>query len=61
MTMSVRVDVDPAGDLGQMAATLAAYQNAGVEHAVLAIATGDTTAINSLADRIANEVIPQFR
>ncbi len=61
LTMSVRVDVDLAGDLGQMAATLAAYQNAGVEHAVLAIATGDTTAINSLADRIANEVIPQFR
>ncbi len=61
LTMSVRVDVDLSGDLGQLSATLAAYQTAGVEHVVLAIGTGDTLLINSLAEGIANEVIPQFR
>lgn len=61
LTMSVRVDVAPSSDLGQLAATLAAYQTAGVEHVVLAIGTGDMSVINSLADGIANEVIPQLR
>ena len=61
LTMSVRVDVNPSSDLGQLAATLAAYQTSGVEHVVLAIGTGDTLVINNLADRMANEVIPQVR
>ena len=61
LTMSVRVDVNPSSDLGQLAATLAAYETAGVEHVVLAIATGDMSVINNLADRMANEVIPQVR
>ena len=61
LTMSVRVDVNPSSDLGQLAATLAAYETAGVEHVVLAIATGDMLVINNLADRMANEVIPQVR
>jgi hypothetical protein len=44
-----------------MAASIAAYQTAGVEHVVLALNTGDVAAITTLMERVAREVIPRFR
>jgi probable F420-dependent oxidoreductase len=48
-------------DPDQMIAGIAAYQNAGVEHIVLALNTGDTSRIRELMGDIAQRVIPQFR
>jgi alkanesulfonate monooxygenase SsuD/methylene tetrahydromethanopterin reductase-like flavin-dependent oxidoreductase (luciferase family) len=48
---------DPAG----MAAGIDAYREAGVEHLVLALNTGDVERLRELMRLIATEVIPQFR
>ena len=77
IVMSMRVDVEvqprpsgaratdqtrlPGDDPGRMAATIEAFQTAGVEHMVFALNSGDVPAITSLMERIAREVIPQFR
>ena len=77
IVMSMRVDVEvqprpsgtratdqtslPGEDPGRMAATIEAFQAAGVEHMVFALNSGDVPAITSLMERIAREVIPQFR
>ena len=51
----------PGHDLEQTALSIAAYRDAGVEHLVLALNTGDVDRIRSLMETIAAEVIPQFR
>jgi probable F420-dependent oxidoreductase len=77
LTMSIRVEVEahggassqraqnrsrlPGDDVEQMSAGIMAYQNAGVEHVVLALNTGDVVRIRSLMEDIARQVIPQFR
>ena len=77
IVMSMRVDVEvqprPSGtraadqtsllgdNPGRMAATIEAFQTAGVEHMVFALNSGDVPAITSLMERIARDVIPQFR
>jgi hypothetical protein len=38
-----------------------AYQNAGVDHIVLALNTGDVPRIRGLMEDIAQQVIPQCR
>ena len=48
---------DPAG----MAAGINAYREAGVEHLVLALNTGDAARLQHLMRLIASEVLPQFR
>jgi hypothetical protein len=48
---------DPAG----MTAGIDAYREAGVEHLVLALNTGDVPRLRELMQVIAAEVIPQFR
>jgi probable F420-dependent oxidoreductase len=77
LTMSVRVEVEahggpssqraenrsrfPGDDPEQMAASLRAYEKAGVEHVVLALNTGDIARIRTLMETIAGKVVPQFR
>ncbi len=77
ITMSMRVEVEVHGahssaraassariagdDPGQMIAALEAYQTAGIEHAVLALNSGDIPSITALMERIARDVIPHFR
>ena len=51
----------PGHDLEQTALSIAAYRDAGVEHLVLALNTGDVDRIRSLMETIAAEVIPRFR
>ncbi len=76
VTMSVRVEVEahgrpssnraqnrarlPGDDVAQMIDGIRAYQNAGVEHIVLALNTGDVPRIRELMQTIASQVIPQF-
>ncbi len=48
---------DPEG----MIATLETYAEAGLDHAVLALNSGDVPAITAVMERIAAEVIPRFR
>ena len=47
---------DPAG----MVAGIAAYRDAGVQHVVLALNTGDVGRLRELMHSIAEDVIPQF-
>ena len=77
LTMSLRVEVEahggassqraqnrsrlPGDDVEQMSAGIMAYQNAGVDHVVLALNTGDVVRIRALMEDIARQVIPQFR
>ncbi len=77
LTMSIRVEVEahgrpssrraqdrarlPGDDLDQMVAGIAAYQDSGVEHVLLALNTGDINRITELMQNIARQVIPQFR
>ncbi|MCH8281160.1 MAG: hypothetical protein IIC96_10820, partial [Chloroflexi bacterium] len=77
LTMSLRLEVEVHGrpssdraagrarlygdDPDQLAASIAAYQTAGVDHVVLALNSGDVPALNKLMDSIAREVIPRFR
>ena len=51
----------PGTDLEQTALSIAAYRDAGVEHLVLALNTGDVGQIRSLMESLASETIPQFR
>ena len=51
----------PGGDLEQTALSIAAYREAGVEHLVLALNTGDVGRIRSLMEELAEHAIPQFR
>ena len=76
LAMSLRVEVEAHGgpsssraagrarisvdDPDAMAASIAAYETAGVQHVVLALNTGDVDIITSLMETIAQEVIPRF-
>jgi probable F420-dependent oxidoreductase len=77
LTMSVRVEVEahgrpsshrtqsrtrfPGDDVDRMIAGIRAYQEAGVEHIVLALNSGDVPRITELMESIAQKVMPQFR
>ena len=77
ITMSMRMEVEVHGgpssaraasrarvsgdDPGQIVAALEAYRSAGVEHAVLALNSGDVPSIKTLMERIARDVVPHFR
>ena len=51
----------PGDDMGAIRAGLEAYANAGVEHFVLALNSGDVAALSRLMGRISDEVIPDFK
>lgn len=51
----------PGGNPAMMTASIQAYQDAGVDHIVLALNSGDVPAIKRLMETIANEVLPEFR
>ena len=51
----------PGDDMGGLRAGLEAFREAGVEHFVLALNSGDIPALRSLMAKIADEVIPAFR
>ena len=77
LTMSARVEVEATGgpssdraanrarisgnDLEQAAIAIAAYRDAGVEHLVLALNTGEVGRIRSLMADLASQALPQFR
>ena len=77
LTMSARVEVEahggpsgaraadrariPGHDPGAMVAAIAAYRDAGVQHIVLALNTGDAARIRELMQLIAAHVMPHFR
>ncbi len=77
LTMSARVEVEATGgpssdraanrarisgnDLEQAAISIAAYRDAGVEHLVLALNTGEVGRIRSLMEDLASQALPQFR
>ena len=77
LTMSIRVEVEvhgrpsssrassrarlPGDHLEHLLAGLRAYENAGVDHIVLALNSGDMTQIRALMENIAQQVIPQLR
>jgi probable F420-dependent oxidoreductase len=76
LAMSLRIEVEAHGgpsssrsagrarisgdDPDAIAASLAAYETAGVQHVVLALNTGDVDTITRLMETIAREVIPRF-
>ena len=51
----------PGHDVEQTALSVAAYRDAGVEHLVLALNTGDVGRIRELMESLATDTIPQFR
>ena len=51
----------PGDNPEMMVAGLKAYQDAGVDHFVLALNSGDVSALKRLMERIAAEVLPEFR
>jgi hypothetical protein len=77
LTMSIRVEVEvhgrpsshrassrtrlPGDNLEHLLAGLRAYENAGVDHIVLALNSGDMTQIRALMENIAQQVMPQLR
>jgi len=77
LTMSIRVEVEahgrassqraqnrsriPGDSVEQMIAGLSAYQDAGVDHVVLAANTGDVSRIRAIMEDMAQKVMPQFR
>ena len=77
LTWSIRVEVEvhggpssersagrsrlPGNDPAGMAAAIEAYGNAGVEHVILALNSGDVDGITRVMETVANEVIPQLR
>jgi alkanesulfonate monooxygenase SsuD/methylene tetrahydromethanopterin reductase-like flavin-dependent oxidoreductase (luciferase family) len=77
LTMSIRVEVEahgrassqraqqrsrlPGDNVEQMIASLSAYQQAGVDHVVLAVNTGDVSRIRAIMEDLAQKVMPQFR
>ena len=44
-----------------MAAAIEAYGNAGVEHVILALNSGDVDSLTRVMETVGTEVIPQFR
>ena len=76
LVMSVRVEVEahggpssqraadrsrlPGDDPAGMVAGITAFQEAGVQHIVLALNTGDVRRLRELMHSIASDVIPQF-
>lgn len=77
ITMSARIEVEvhgepssqraasrarlPGDDPGAIRAGIEAYREAGVEHMVLALNSGDIPALRRLMSVIADEVLPSFR
>jgi probable F420-dependent oxidoreductase len=77
LVMSARVEVEahggpssqraadrsrlPGDDPSAMIAGIAAYRDAGVQHIVLALNTGDVERLRTLMRVISEEVVPQFR
>jgi probable F420-dependent oxidoreductase len=77
LVMSVRVEVEVHGrpssqraqsrsrlsgsDMDDLVAGIKAYENAGVEHIVLALNSGDIPQLTALMGDIAKRVMPQFR
>ena len=77
ITMSARIEVEvhggpssqraasrarlPGDDMGALRAGLEAYGEAGVEHFVLALNSGDIAALRQLMATISEEVLPAFR
>ena len=51
----------PGNHPEMMVAGIKAYQDAGVDHMVLALNSGDVSALNRLMETIAAEVMPEFR
>jgi probable F420-dependent oxidoreductase len=51
----------PGDNPEMMVAGIKAYQDAGVDHIVLALNSGDVSALKRLMETIAAEVIPEFR
>ena len=51
----------PGDDPAMMTASIKGYQDAGVDHMVLALNSGDVTALKRLMETIASEVLPEFR
>ena len=51
----------PGNDLEQAALSIADYRDAGVEHMVLALNTGDADRIRELMETFATDIVPQFR
>ena len=51
----------PGDDMGALRAGLEAFSEAGVDHFILALNSGDIPALRSLMAKIADEVIPAFR
>lgn len=51
----------PGDDMGALRTGLEAFREAGVEHFILALNSGDIQALHSLMAKIADEVIPAFR
>ena len=51
----------PGDDMGALRAGLEAFKEAGVDHFILALNSGDIPAIRSLMAKIADEVIPAFQ
>ena len=51
----------PGDDPAMMVASIKAYQEAGVGHVVLALNSGDISALKRLMESIASEVLPEFR
>jgi hypothetical protein len=49
------------GDDAEQMSAGRAYENAGVEHVVLALNSGDVNRITEVMEIIARDVIPQFR
>ena len=51
----------PGDDMGALRAGLEAFKEAGVDHFILALNSGDIPALRSLMAKIADEVIPAFQ
>ena len=51
----------PGNDTAMMVANIKAYQDAGVEHMVLALNSGDVPALKRLMETIATDVVPEFK
>ena len=51
----------PGHDPARMVASIKAYQDAGVDNIVLALNSGDVSALKRLMETIASEVLPEFR
>lgn len=51
----------PGDDMGALRAGLEAFKEAGVDHFILALNSGDIPALRSLMAKISDEVIPAFR